>query len=415
MLWQASVGVDVSVGLGIAAPASVALEVFVVSRVVIVDDSLLIRRLLREILTEAGHQVVGEAEDGLRAPLVVRELRPDLVVLDLVMPGRSGMSALRHMMLVDPALTVVVCSASLSESKVIEALRLGAKGFIVKPFDWRQVLDAVHGALGCGSRDRDCPLADLRNVCANSSGSGLDSGTHPAVDDNDTIDRLHGVCRELAVSLHEILDAVVDTGRVSLERVLALDYQPLQGSLLPTLSRLFDVSRVPVQGFDPPKFQTAYDAFVDHEMMQRMDEVLAVEPGLMFALPLDLNAYAPAHNTVFTRDCTGDTLEDLEANRTKRFFLESAALTRAARMDLGIEAPGRRLSRADIERAGRHPRESAADPAQRFLVTTYTRDTGADLTTLSVPLYVKGQRWGVVTLGWNANASSLSEHLTMPH
>ena len=83
-------------------------------------------------------------------------------------------------------------------------------------------------------------------------------------------------------------------------------------------------------------------------------------------------------------------------------------------MELGIEAPGRRLSRADIERADRPLRDSAADPAGRFLVTTYTRDTGSELTTLSVPLYVKDHRWGVVTLGWNPNAFGLSEHLTTP-
>jgi DNA-binding NarL/FixJ family response regulator len=374
------------------------------ARVVIVDDSLLIRGLLGKILTEAGHEVVGEAEDGLQAPLVVRELRPELVMLDLVMPGRSGMSALRHMLLVDPSLSVVVCSASCSQSRVIEALRLGAKGFIVKPLDWRQVLVAVNSALGSGGCDCDCELADPRQAGARAFDAGLESSSRPTVDDDATIDHLHNVARELSVSLGEILEAAVDAGHVTLDHVLALNYQPLQGSALPALSRLFDVSHVSVKGFDPPKFQTAYDALVDRAMMQRMDAVLAGEPQLTFALPLDLNAYAPAHNTVFTRDCSGDRLHDLEANRTKRFFLESAALTRAARMDLDIEAPGRRLSRLDIERAGLRLRDSAPDPADRFVVTAYRRDTGAELTTLSVPLYVKAHRWGVVTLGWDPTA-----------
>jgi len=83
-------------------------------------------------------------------------------------------------------------------------------------------------------------------------------------------------------------------------------------------------------------------------------------------------------------------------------------------MELGVDAPGRRLSRADVERAARRHGESAADSARQFMVTSYTRDTGAELTTLSVPLYVKDHRWGVVTLGWTPNAFGLSECLTTP-
>ncbi len=131
------------------------------ARVVIVDDNLLCRTLLRRILSDAGHEVVGEAQDGLEAPARVHELRPELVTLDLVMPGRSGLTTLEHLLMVDSSLTVVVCSASLNEHNVIAALRLGAKGFIVKPFNPEAVLDAVHDALtdtdghgeNSGSRD----------------------------------------------------------------------------------------------------------------------------------------------------------------------------------------------------------------------------------------------------------------------
>ena len=133
-------------------------------------------------------------------------------------------------------------------------------------------------------------------------------------------------------------------------------------------------------------------------MMERMDAVLAAEPRLTFALPFDLNAYAPAHNSAFSRDCSGDPERDLAMNRTKRFFLDSAALTRAARMEIGVELPPRKLSRSEIQRAGARLQEPA-DRASTFLLQTYARDTGAVLSTLSVPLFVKRQRFGVVTLG----------------
>jgi two-component system, chemotaxis family, chemotaxis protein CheY len=122
------------------------------ARIVIVDDNLLCRTLLRRILSDAGYEVVGEAQDGLEAPAQVHELRPELVTLDLVMPGRSGLTTLEHLLMVDPSLTVVVCSASLNQHNVITALRLGAKGFIVKPFNPEAVLDAVHGALADSDR-----------------------------------------------------------------------------------------------------------------------------------------------------------------------------------------------------------------------------------------------------------------------
>jgi two-component system, chemotaxis family, chemotaxis protein CheY len=117
------------------------------ARILIVDDNLLMRTLLREILSGAGHEIVGEASDGLEAPARVRELHPDLVTLDLVMPGRSGIATLVHLLKIDPALVVVICSASLDQRRVIESLRLGARGLIIKPFNRSTVLEGVDKAL----------------------------------------------------------------------------------------------------------------------------------------------------------------------------------------------------------------------------------------------------------------------------
>ena len=348
-----------------------------VARVVIVDDSLLIRTQLRTIFSDGQFEVIGEAEDGLEAPGRVRKLRPDLVTLDLVMPGRDGLTTLEHLLMVDPGLAVIVCSASLDERRVIAALRLGAKGFITKPFDRDTVLDTAREALrGSIENDREPP--------ATARVSARD---------------LHRVCRVLAGELRDVLENAVDSGRVTLDQLLALDYQELTGSSIKRLQRQFDVSRVPAHGFDPPKFLTEYGSLVDRQMTERMDAVLAAEPYLGFAVPLDLNVYVPAHNSVFSCDCTGDPERDLILNRTKRFFLDSAALTRAARMELGVELPQRKLSRSEIERAGARVNEPVGE-ADTFLLQPYKRDTGALLNTLSVPLHVKGKRFGAVTLGW---------------
>jgi two-component system chemotaxis response regulator CheY len=114
-----------------------------VASILIVDDNLMIRTLLREILTTGAHEVVGEACDGLEAPTFVHDLRPELVLLDLVMPGRDGLTTLNFLRMIDPNLAVIVCSASLDQAKVVRSLRLGAKGFIAKPFNRESVLAAV--------------------------------------------------------------------------------------------------------------------------------------------------------------------------------------------------------------------------------------------------------------------------------
>jgi two-component system, chemotaxis family, chemotaxis protein CheY len=117
------------------------------ARIVIIDDSLMIRTQLDEIFSSAGHEVIGLGPDGLDAPRLVRELRPDLVTLDLVMPGRDGFATLAHLLLINPGIAVIVCSASLTQRRAIRALRLGAADFIRKPFDRETVLDVAGRAL----------------------------------------------------------------------------------------------------------------------------------------------------------------------------------------------------------------------------------------------------------------------------
>ena len=118
------------------------------SRVLIVDDALFMRNLLRDIFSSAGWEIVGEAADGKEALQKYQDLRPNLVTMDIVMPEWSGIDALQGILAVDPEAVVVMCSALGQESMVMEAIQKGARDFIVKPFQQDQVLEVVNRVLG---------------------------------------------------------------------------------------------------------------------------------------------------------------------------------------------------------------------------------------------------------------------------
>ena len=116
-------------------------------RVLIADDAAFMREMLREILSEAGYSVVAEAADGDTALSAFREHQPDVVTLDIVMPGKSGLEVLREMIALDPGACIVMCSALGQEALVMEALESGAKEYIIKPFKPDQVLGALAKAV----------------------------------------------------------------------------------------------------------------------------------------------------------------------------------------------------------------------------------------------------------------------------
>lgn len=112
-------------------------------QVLIVDDALFMRTMLRDIFETAGWQVVAEAENGLQAIELYRKHRPDLVTMDIVMPELSGLDAMLKIVEEDSQAKVVMCSALGQESMVMEAIKGGAKDFIVKPFQDEQVLEVA--------------------------------------------------------------------------------------------------------------------------------------------------------------------------------------------------------------------------------------------------------------------------------
>lgn len=109
-------------------------------RVLIVDDSMFMRQVLRDILAKNGHDVVGEADTAEKGMQEAKRLEPDVVTLDLVMPGMGGMEALRQWKDDKKRPQVIVVSAVGQKAELKEALALGAADFILKPFDEAHVV-----------------------------------------------------------------------------------------------------------------------------------------------------------------------------------------------------------------------------------------------------------------------------------
>ncbi|GFO69412.1 response regulator [Geomonas limicola] len=116
--------------------------------VMVVDDSLFMRKMLRDLLEEQGYQVIAEAADGNEAVARFREKAPELVTLDIVMPNKNGLEALGEIMALDPAARVVMCSAVGQESMAQEASLAGAKAFILKPFNPEHVVQVLRDVCG---------------------------------------------------------------------------------------------------------------------------------------------------------------------------------------------------------------------------------------------------------------------------
>ena len=116
--------------------------------VLVCDDAVFMRTMIRDILTQAGLEVVGEADSGMQAVEKYKALRPDLVTMDIIMPEMGGIDAVRAITDFDPQARVLMCSAMGQQALVNEAIQAGAKDFVVKPFQPSRVLEAVQRVLG---------------------------------------------------------------------------------------------------------------------------------------------------------------------------------------------------------------------------------------------------------------------------
>ncbi len=116
-------------------------------RILIVDDATFMRSLLKDILSKTAYEVAGEATNGQEAVKLYSELQPDLVTMDITMPEMNGIDALKKIKELNPQAKVIMCSAMGQQAMVLEAIKSGARDFVVKPFQPDRVLEAVDKAI----------------------------------------------------------------------------------------------------------------------------------------------------------------------------------------------------------------------------------------------------------------------------
>lgn len=116
--------------------------------ILVVDDAAFMRMMIKDALSKNGYEIVGEAENGQKAIEKYKELKPELVIMDITMPEVDGIQAVKEIKTFDPQAKVIMCSAMGQQAMVIESIQAGAKDFIVKPFQNDRIVEAVKKVLG---------------------------------------------------------------------------------------------------------------------------------------------------------------------------------------------------------------------------------------------------------------------------
>jgi Response regulator containing CheY-like receiver domain and AraC-type DNA-binding domain len=119
-------------------------------RILIVDDAAFMRMMIKDIVTKNGYEVVGEAQNGAEAVELYEKYSPDIVTMDITMPEKDGISAVKDIMAFDAKAKVIMCSAMGQQSLVMDAIRAGARDFLVKPFKPERVIEAIDKVLSKG-------------------------------------------------------------------------------------------------------------------------------------------------------------------------------------------------------------------------------------------------------------------------
>jgi methyl-accepting chemotaxis protein len=179
---------------------------------------------------------------------------------------------------------------------------------------------------------------------------------------------------QLAETLRHIVEEEIQEKgkKLAVEGALAMSDILVQALAKGHLTRaqLFDTDYVAIPDTFPQKYHTAYDAYTDLNIQQPLDDYLASDDQIFFAVLVDKNGYLPTHNTIYSKPLTGDPEKDKVGNRTKRLFDDPVGLTAARSLD-------------------------------EVLVQAYNRDTGEKMWDVSAPVYVDGEHWGAFRVGYS--------------
>lgn len=117
------------------------------ARIMVVDDAAFMRMMIKEIVLSMGHEIAGEASNGIEAVKLYPKLAPDLVTMDITMPDMDGVTAVKKIRRIDLEANIIICSAMGQKAMVMEAILAGAKDFLVKPLQHERVVAALMKAL----------------------------------------------------------------------------------------------------------------------------------------------------------------------------------------------------------------------------------------------------------------------------
>ena len=134
------------------------------ANILVVDDSVVYRQIIVDILQSGGHNVVGEAVNGVEGVSLYKKLRPEIITLDLTMPELDGLGVLKIIKDDDPNAQVIIVSASAQSKMIAKAIRLGATDFLPKPFESKKVLEAIERIIAANELEDDDAEIDLSDL-----------------------------------------------------------------------------------------------------------------------------------------------------------------------------------------------------------------------------------------------------------